>query len=272
MVGDREPVLARRIRVRHALRYFDFTVALELFLINSVTREIALGRSGIPGWPSMIGEAFQLYTDEAYHAQFSAELAGQIKLVTGCSGERALPGFLEELKQIKSSHSQDMWRLIDYLFVICSETMITGSLAKAAGGSEVAPGVQNALRDHAHDESRHHLFYSRVLKALWPQLSESEKAVAGRLIPQLIFAFLRPDVDSLVGELVSYGFSRDDALAIIYDTYTADALSAGAMETCAQTRHAFERVGFDMGIDSEFAHALESLIEKAVVGEVSNTG
>src|SRR5439155_12956529 len=61
----------REMQVCHLYRYLDFTTELELEVINTVSKDIALGRLDLELPDVMRADAFKLCTDKAHHAYFS---------------------------------------------------------------------------------------------------------------------------------------------------------------------------------------------------------
>src|SRR6266446_10084297 len=62
------PWAVRDAQVQQLYRYLDFTTQLELEVVNTVSKEIALGKVGFDLPDVMREDAFKLCTDEAHHA------------------------------------------------------------------------------------------------------------------------------------------------------------------------------------------------------------
>ncbi|PPG20772.1 hypothetical protein C5D30_09810 [Rathayibacter toxicus] len=219
--------VVRAASIRQALRYLEFTAVLEARVVNDVVRDIMFLGAGVTLPPVMVRDAHRIYTDEAFHAQFSYELAAQITNLTGVAHDRTVePYFVRRLRAVKAANEPSLRKLIDYLFVFVSETLITGSLSTAAQDSRVAPAVSESLRDHARDEGRHHVYFAEFFRRLWGALPGSVRVAVAPVIPDLIDAFLAPDVTMAREELKLYGFTADEANNIA-DGIAADAARGG---------------------------------------------
>lgn len=215
--------VVRAASIRQALRYLEFTAVLEARVVNDVVRDIMFLEAGVTLPSVMVRDAHRIYTDEAFHAQFSYELAAQITDLTGVVHDRTVePYFVRRLRAVKAANEPSLRRLIDYLFVFVSETLITGSLSTAAQDPRVVPAVRESLRDHARDEGRHHVYFAEFFRRLWGAVPESVRAAVAPVIPDLVEAFLAPDVTMAREELLLYGFETDEADDI------ADGIAAGA--------------------------------------------
>ena len=71
------------MQVQHLYRYLDFTTQLELEVINTVSKDIALGKLDVELPDVMRDDAFKLCTDEAHHAYFSDDIKRQVVAATG---------------------------------------------------------------------------------------------------------------------------------------------------------------------------------------------
>lgn len=238
------PEVFDEILVQHLYRYLDFTAKLEYLVVNRTVLGIAHGSVGVDIPEEMRLDAYKMYCDEAYHALFSADLAAQVRRATGLAPR--LPGepfFLRRLQAILGELPAGRRPLAELLFVIVSETLISASLAELPQRDGVVHAVSSTIRDHAADEGRHHAYFAHFLRRLWAQLDPAGREFAGRLVPRLMDAFLRPDLDALRQELAGYGLGRDTAEQIVTEVYTPEVLGAHARATSAQTRRYFVQLG-----------------------------
>lgn len=234
----------QEVLVQHLYRYLDFTAKLEYLVVNRTVLGIAHGSVGVAVPEEMRLDAYKMYCDEAYHALFSADLAIQVRQATGI--EPRLPEepfFLRRLREILDELPPTDRPLAELLFVIVSETLISASLADVPQREEVAPAVTGTIRDHALDEGRHHAYFAHFLHRLWAQLTPAERRTAGLLVPRLMDAFLRPDLDALREELAGYGLSRDDVEQVVAEVYTPEVLGEHSRATSQQTRRYFRELG-----------------------------
>ncbi|MFC5215346.1 diiron oxygenase [Streptomyces coerulescens] len=236
--------LFQEVLVQHLYRYLDFTAKLEYLVVNRTVLGIAHGSVGVVVPEAMRLDAYKMYCDEAYHALFSADLAVQVRQATGIRPRLPdRPFFLRRLEEILDELPTADRPLAELLFVIVSETLISASLADVPQRHEVAPAVTGTIRDHAMDEGRHHAYFAHFLQRLWASLGPAERCVAGRLVPRLMDAFLRPDLDALRAELAGYGLSKDDVEQIVAEVYTPEVLADHSRATSQQTRRYFRDLG-----------------------------
>ncbi|MEU1513136.1 diiron oxygenase [Streptomyces sp. NPDC005811] len=234
----------QEVLVQHLYRYLDFTAKLEYLVVNRTVLGIARGSVGVSVPDEMRLDAFKMYCDEAYHTLFSADLAMQVRHATGIAPRLPdEPFFLRRLQEILDELPTADRPLAELLFVIVSETLISASLAELPQRDEVASAVTGTIRDHALDEGRHHAYFAHFLQRLWAELDPAERRTASRLVPRLMDAFLRPDLDALREELTGYGLSKDDAEQVLAEVYTPKVLGAHFRATSQQTRRYFHELG-----------------------------
>lgn len=218
----------REVITRHAYRYLDFTAVLESAVVNPLALAIARGTTQIDVPAAMRLDAYKIYCDEAYHALFSADLAAQARLSTGVAGiDSPTPYFMRRLSELHASCVSSHRSLVDLLFVICSEMLISGTLTQIRPHPEASTGIYEAVRDHAKDEGRHHAYFSQLLGVLWGQLDSAHRKVAALMIPSLVAAFMDPDIPAMRRELVEYDLTSADVEEILAVTYSADVVRPG---------------------------------------------
>lgn len=245
----------REMQVRHLYRYLDFTTLLELDVIGSVSREIALGRIGFTMPDVVRAEAFQLCTDEAHHAYFSDDVKRQVEAATGIASEPlATPKFLQALRSIQRGLTPEASALGEMLFTVVSETLISSILSDIPKDPRVVTAVREIVADHAEDEGRHSAYFSQFFRLLWPQMSDRQKAEVGPLLPHFILAFLRPDDDAIRRSLAQLPLERDQVETVLADTYPRDVVLANARDSAAVTLRLLEHQGVldDPRIGDEF--------------------
>ncbi|WP_405497574.1 diiron oxygenase [Streptomyces sp. NBC_00096] len=234
----------REVIVQHLYRYLDFTAKLEHLVVNRTALGISQGTVGLELPAEMRLDALKIYVDEGYHALMSVDLLQQISGGTGIAPR--LPGepfFLTRLAALREASPAPMRPLLEILFVIVSETLISGSLSAVPQEGAVLPEVRATIRDHALDEGRHHTYFAIMLRYLWGALDPATRGWAARQVPQLIHCFLAPDLPALRAELRRYGMPADAAeqvLAEVYDPRTVDAFVRSAAQ---QTVRHFASLG-----------------------------
>jgi P-aminobenzoate N-oxygenase AurF len=234
----------REIRGRQLFRYLHFTAKLEHLVVNRTALSIAHEASGfeLPEWMRL--DAYKVYCDEAYHAFVAADLAAEVARREGLEVDwRASPYFLRRLEELCEEAGPDLSPVLEMLFVICSETLISGTLSNAAEAPGLSTPIRQALTDHAHDERRHHAYFSALLNFAWPQLTPSTRRRAGVYVPRLIDAFLQPDLQDLEHELTGHGFSTEEIACILGESYPAELVRDERRHIARHTIRYFERLG-----------------------------
>lgn len=130
-----------------------------------------------------------------------------------------------ELNSLQPPSSCDQPRLaglIELVFTIVSETLISATLTDVARGERVNPAVTDTVRDHAVDEGRHHAYFASYLKFLWATSDTGERDFIARLFPKLIDVFLDPDRPSIAAELASYRMPNDKIQQVLADVFSEE--------------------------------------------------
>lgn len=200
--------------------YMKFTSELEALTVIPIATSIARGRAGFGAPPGMRSDAFKIVTDEAWHAQFSDGLTGQLEMRTGVPPLEHVPAFQSRLDRMLADEvAPDLRRAAGVLIAICSETLISSLLATLPNDSRLPAAVSATVRDHAEDEGRHHAYFRSVLTRFWPELAPGEQRALGPLLPDVIRALLEPDHAYILRCLSAAGLGRDDAAHVVGDSY-----------------------------------------------------
>jgi len=184
---------ASEILVLWLYNYLDFTVQLEVGPVNYVCKRIH--DASFLDWLPTISkdDALRIYTDEGGHAEMSNELSRRVQIFTGVKPCRTRPQFLIALDELRRDRLPMERDFVTLLFVIVSETLITGTLSKLPGDATVQPSVRAVASDHASDERRHHAYFAQLLEMIWSRFPRSLRRQAVLLFPILLHAFLDPD-------------------------------------------------------------------------------
>jgi len=240
-----DPVHRPKLLGRHLHRYLLFTAKLEHFVVNRTVLGLAHDSTGleVPDW--MRRDAYKIYVDEGYHAFIAADLADQVADRHGLTREirRGEPYFMTRLAETLRGVGPELAPIVEMLFVICSETLISGTLSDAAESEGLSAPVRQALTDHAHDERRHHAYFAEFLRVLWPQLNPATQRSAGKLVPGLIDTFLRPDFADMTTELTTLGLSADDAERVVAESLPEAVIARDRREFARHTVRYFAQVG-----------------------------
>jgi hypothetical protein len=246
-----------RVLIQQLHTYLEFTSELEHGAVNPVAAMISRRRSGFDLPETMIEDAYKIYTDEAWHAQFSDDLQRQVAVKTGV-GPSVFeePNFFRKLKGFQRDLGPDEQRLVMIFFTIISETLISTILSGIPTDPRVVTAVRELVADHAQDEGRHHAYFSRLLEYAWPRLNKAHRELIGPLLPEMILAFLEPDFVAIAGNLRACGLTAEQIDQVMTESYPGESVRDGIrVGSRAVIRH-FERVG--VVEDPRTAEALEA--------------
>ena len=230
--------------IYHLFRYLDFTTILENMTVNPVTMGIALGRDNLDLPADLRSDAYKIYCDEAYHALFSVDLKHQVEQMTGFSASvTRIPDYVDTLDRARQSTDAVDRGLVDLMFVIVSETLITGILSRVPGDEFVSTVVRDVIRDHAVDEGLHSIFFSTIMQIIWPQLSRAQRRHFGMLLPEFICAFLKPDFVAMDIDLASCGLDKDQRHSVILGSYPQNEITEMRRRGASDTISLLKRCG-----------------------------
>jgi P-aminobenzoate N-oxygenase AurF len=246
-----------RVLIQQLHTYLEFTSELEHGAVNPVAAMISRRRSGFDLPETMIEDAYKIYTDEAWHAQFSDDLQRQVAMKTGV-GPSVFeePNFFRKLKGFQQDLLPDEQRLVMIFFTIVSETLISAILSDIPQDPRVVPAVRELVADHALDEGRHHTYFSRLLEFTWPRLNKAHRELIGPLLPEMILAFLEPDFVAIAGNLRACGLTAEQIDQVMTESYPPGTVRAGIRSASKATIRHLERVG--IVDDPRTAEALEA--------------
>lgn len=246
-----------RVLIQNLHTYLEFTAELEQGAVNPVAAMISRRRSGFDLPETMIEDAYKIYTDEAWHAQFSDDLQRQVAVKTGV-GPSVFeePSFFRKLKGFQHDLGADERRLVMVFFTIVSETLISAILSGIPSDRRVVMAVRELVADHARDEGQHHAYFSRLLEYTWPRLNRAHRELIGPLLGEMILAFLEPDFVAIAGNLRACGLTAEQIDQVMTESYPPAAVRAGIRLASRQTIRHFERVGIVE--DPRTAEALEA--------------
>jgi hypothetical protein len=247
---SRHPLLAacdasvvKEILIHHLFAYLTFTDRLEHEVVNRTARRIATGTMGLGLPPELRLDAYKIYCDEAYHSLFSVDLRHQIHTASGIDCELNTVNLaLKSLRRHRDNLAPDLRKLAELFFVIVSETLISGILAKIPPDARIVTSVRQMISDHAEDERRHQAFFSRLCEIIWPQLTDREQRAIGPLLPIFILSFLSPDYPSIRAYLAKY-LTREEVEMVIADSYPPQQLVSSARIAARSTLRLFQRCG-----------------------------
>lgn len=240
----KDPVRQEQVLAFRALAHLEFTTLLELEHINPVCGALAQGQSRVPLSLDERQDALRIYCDEGGHALIVEHLAQRLESHHALD-RRVLgrPGFDTSLRELMLEHSQAPQELVRTFFVAISETLITQLLGQVPKDVTVASAVRAVLRAHASDEARHREFFRWYLPRLWQELAPPEQEQIGRMLPQMLWAFLAPDEQLDLRILRALGFGARESEQILAESYPPDQVAAAVLQAARPTLKLFIQAG-----------------------------
>jgi hypothetical protein len=231
------PEVLNELLRRALARYLHATTLLEIRVVNPVAADLADRTDAffeITEHQRL--QALQLYCDEGYHALASFEMLAQI------GGEpQQTPAFLDRLGEIAARSDEALTR---FLFTVVTETAISANMQRLAQSRAVLPSVRSYVADHARDEARHAIYFGALFASFWSQINERDRGYWGALVPELIRAYLAPDLSAIRSDLREVGVR--DASAVLTEAYSLETQreivrrAAGPVLACLRRAGAFE--------------------------------
>jgi hypothetical protein len=218
--------------------YLEFTVWLEMGPVNEVC-DLIRREDFLPWLPlEMKSDAIKIYVDEAGHAEMSHTLIVAVEEHLGIKKVKNIrPAFLATLDRLVQREEPEFHPLVKLFFVIISETLITGTLAKLPRDETVQHAVRAVAADHASDEGRHHAYFRAVFEYVWPRLPRQLRRKLGILLPEMILAFLQPDSLAMTKTLQFFPTEFPNPNAIVTTIISSEQTKNGIRDAAAPTLH-----------------------------------
>ena len=233
-------VLAYRL-----LTHLQFTTLLELNYVNPVCSALVQGQAPIFLTTEQRNDALRIYCDEGGHALFVELLSTQVEETFGIN--RSIISciqFHRTLENIIAKHQTRLSpNLIKLFFVTISETLVTNILNNIPDDPQVASVIRAVISDHAADEALHSIYFRNLFPLLWHSLAPYEKKEMGQLLPQLVWAFLEPELQIEYNVLIGLGFDAKDAEDILEEVYVPGQVAQAVRQTASPTLKMFEAAG-----------------------------
>jgi hypothetical protein len=239
-----DPDEHRRVVARHLYQYLQFTTHFETRVVNRATERIANGTTGLDLDPSVRLDAYKIYCDEAYHALYSYDVVAQVEEATRIEvPDYDFTPFLNRLDDVGRHAMPEETLLVQLLQVVVFETLVTALLKDIPNDPRVVDVVRETVRDHAEDEGRHHIYFSRFFKELWTDLGTGMRRKTAHCLPELIHRSLAPDLAPVRRSLELTSLAREEIDAVLADCYPAARVSAGIRTSARHSIRLFESVG-----------------------------
>ena|SRR2546430_1999292 len=245
LVLGQSPESPRELLTRRLYSYLEFTTILEQEIVNPVVLRLSRDAFGLALPDDMKFDAHRIYTDEAYHAQFSVDMKRQVEASTGILTVGAVPEpyFGHVIRQVKAALPSNLSGLAELCAAVVSETLISGSLTKIPADLTVVEAIREAIADHAADERTHHAYFTKVLEIVWPQIDKATQQLLSPHFADFILAFLLPDDRAQQRFLGQMKFTSEEVRKILHESHPLDETLADARQAARSTIRLLQRTG-----------------------------
>jgi hypothetical protein len=109
----------------------------------------------------------------------------------------------------------------DLLCLCIGENTFTNQLFEMARAEAVNEFYHTVMTDHMLDEGRHQSILAYLLKYSWKQFDEELKFSLGKILPEFIYTYLKPDLQMIDDRLLleSLDLSESDINQIMNDIH-----------------------------------------------------
>ncbi|RRW97700.1 hypothetical protein EGJ54_05665 [Pandoraea apista] len=226
-----------------ALRLADYlnkTECVELHIVNRAIEQML----GMPAIASVSrDDLLAIYTDEGFHTWMMERFRRRLLSHTGYGLTQGVsPSVVRVLALCETVPAA--FRAVSIMAAaLVTETLITGTLRQAGACDDVYPPVRALLADHAADEMRHQAAFVRFASEWVPSLSADAREILNALLPDLMTAFLAPDLPAWRDHLRSVGLDAADAGLVIRESIDPREVGVQMMAAALVPRRLFERLG-----------------------------
>lgn len=235
-VADR--LLTQRLHI-----FLEFTVELELSVVNPICAQASRRRLGFDLPARMAADAFAIYTDEAWHAQTSSCVSRQVAARTGVQPvELGSHAFSRRLAAQRHA-APELARLLTLSAAIVSESLISAILTDLPRDPTVSPAVRGLVAEHAADEGIHRAYFTQLLECIWSQLDQRSRTQLAQCLPPMFAAFLSPDLEATATLLFDAGLTANEVATVVSDVHTQTRTTREIHHASRSAIESFRRVG-----------------------------
>ncbi|PNG52228.1 MULTISPECIES: diiron oxygenase [unclassified Variovorax] len=225
------------------LAHFLEEVALaETRVINVAVQVISENRLSKYFSSQVALEALKLYTDEGYHAYFSASAAMKIRKAFGLTADMSSGVKVRAIETLMSSIPPEWKDRAWFMVGFVGETMISKEIMEIMRSTGVSV-MQSMLLAHLEDEWVHSRYVIRLFELMWPKLDEEAKENLGTLLPQIFLAYHVSDDVFYNQVLTLLGVPEDDVKEIVADAFTSESHIRRTSNACGAAFKVLERCG-----------------------------
>ncbi|WP_322881313.1 diiron oxygenase [Pandoraea sputorum] len=220
--------------------YLNKTEQVELFIVNRAIEKM-LDRDDITAVSR--DDLLAIYTDEGFHTWMMERFRLQMLRAAGHVMEKGTSRGVARVLALCESVSPAYAGIASIAAATVTETLITGTLRQAGAGDEIYPPVHTLLSEHGADEMRHQAAFVRFASEWVPDLSLGERECLNQLLPELMMAFLAPEIATWREHLCAIGLGETEADRVLLESVDPLAVGVQMMEAARVPRRLFERLG-----------------------------
>lgn len=236
-MAERNRLFAARL-----LHFLDDMALTEHRIVNPAAQVIAENRLRAFVPEPLALDALKLYTDEGYHAYFTAHASLSIRQVFGLTARDAPSPKIAALEALVAQATPGRRDMTWFMVSFVGETMITKAIVDVMRGTAHS-AVQGMLLAHLEDEWVHARYFADLFALVWPRLDADGRAWFGCLLPDIIAAFHTWDDGfhrSLLGDVGLDAAAVDRVLAKLR---SETAQLSRMRSRCGNTLQVLERCG-----------------------------
>ncbi|WP_261939310.1 MULTISPECIES: diiron oxygenase [unclassified Pandoraea] len=240
LVCERGQAARQQLSARRLADYLNKTERVELHIVNRAIEQML----DMPGIASVSrDDLLAIYTDEGFHTwmmeRFRRHLLKQAGYELARTPSLSVVRVLALCEAVPETHRE----MAIVAAATVTETLITGTLRQAGAGDDIYPPVRAMLSEHGADERRHQAAFVRFSSEWIPSLSPADRAFLDTLLPDLMTAFLAPELPVLRAHLCAVGLDATEADRVIRESIDPLEVGVQMMEAARVPRRLFERLG-----------------------------
>lgn len=239
-VCERGQAARQQLSAHRLADYLNKTERVEMHIVNRAIEPML----DTPGIASVSrDDLLAIYTDEGFHTWMMERFRGHLLKQTGYGLPRtpslSVARVLAMCEAVPATHRA----MAIVAAATVTETLITGTLRQAGASDDIYPPVRGMLSEHGADERRHQAAFIRFASEWIPSLSPAERGFLDALLPDLMTAFLAPELPAWRAHLCAVGLDAGEADLVIRESIDPLEVGVQMMEAARVPRRLFERLG-----------------------------
>ncbi len=233
----------------------DMTLA-EHRIVNSAAQVIAENRLSAFLPERLALDALKLYTDEGYHAYFTAHASRSIRDVFALEARNEPSAKISAIEALVAETPPERRDMAWFMVGFVGETMITKAIVDAMRGAAHS-AIQGMLLAHLEDEWVHARYFAHLFCLIWPKLDADSQAYFGHLLPRIMTAYHPLDEHFHRWMLGHVGLDAAASDRVLAKLASEGHRIARMRSMCSNTLQVLERCGVfkDEGVRERFVEA-----------------